>query len=57
MLKITTGLANFGEETRPTSREREIARLTPALYYLLPSIRDGLEIAEGLDHSLRLSQD
>lgn len=56
VLKITTGLANFGEETRPTSREREIARLTPALYYLLPSIRDGLDIAEGLDPSMRLSR-
>lgn len=54
VLKITTGLANLGEDTRPASREREIARLTPALYYLLPSIRDGLDIADGIDPTLRL---
>lgn len=36
-LKITTGTADLGEQTPPASREREAARLTPALYYLLPS--------------------
>lgn len=36
-LKITTGTAELGEREPPASREREAARLTPALYYLLPS--------------------
>lgn len=54
VLKITTGLANLGEEAAPVSREREIARLTPALYYLLPSIRDALDV-EGVEPSARLS--
>ncbi|MGH0036495.1 MAG: esterase/lipase family protein [Myxococcota bacterium] len=54
VLKITTGLANLGEETPPRSREREIARLTPALYYLLPSLVGGLDIDDGLAPSLDL---
>jgi len=36
-LKITTGTADLGESEPSASREREAARLTPALYYLLPN--------------------
>jgi pimeloyl-ACP methyl ester carboxylesterase len=36
VLKITTGTAAIGG-AEPASREREAARLTPALYHLLPS--------------------
>jgi len=51
VIKVTTGTANMGTEAQG-SREREAARLTPALYHLLPSIRHGLEIPQGLPDSL-----
>jgi pimeloyl-ACP methyl ester carboxylesterase len=35
IIKITTGTANLGVRA-PSSREREAARVTPALYHLLP---------------------
>ena len=35
VIQVTTGTANLGV-TPPSSREREAARLTPALYHLLP---------------------
>lgn len=35
IIKITTGTANLGTSA-PSSREREAARMTPSLYYLLP---------------------
>ena len=35
--KLTTGTANLGAR-EPSSREREAARITPALYQLLPSL-------------------
>lgn len=43
VIKIITGTADLGT-TAPSSREREAARLTPALYQLLPSFTNGLEI-------------
>ena len=46
VIKLTTGTANLGTDT-PSSREREAARVTPALYDLLPSC-GGLEVEEGL---------
>jgi len=46
VIKLTTGTANLGTDA-PSSREREAARVTPALYHLLPSC-PGLEIEEGL---------
>ncbi len=49
-LKITTGNADLGEESRSLSREREIARLTPAIYYLLPSIAGGI-VLDGVEPS------
>ncbi|HZT48189.1 MAG TPA: alpha/beta fold hydrolase [Hyphomicrobiaceae bacterium] len=51
VIKIATGTANLGQ-SEPSSREREAARLTPALYQLLPSFEDGLEVEEGLPRSL-----
>jgi pimeloyl-ACP methyl ester carboxylesterase len=43
VIKITTGTADLGT-TPPSSREREAARLTPALYHLIPSFSNGLEM-------------
>lgn len=51
VMKVTTGLATLGESPS-SSRERETARLTPALYHLLPSFEDAVASAEGLPDSL-----
>ena len=51
IIKLATGTANLGPAV-PSSREREAARLTPSLYYLLPSIPNGLDAAPGLLNSL-----
>ncbi len=45
VIKIATGTANLGADS-PSSREREAARITPALYYLLPDPDQGLEIED-----------
>ncbi|MEA2877415.1 MAG: hypothetical protein QOF14_2611 [Hyphomicrobiales bacterium] len=45
VIKVTTGTANLGTDA-PSSREREAARLTPALYYLTPSFANGLDIKD-----------
>ncbi len=51
-IKVATGTADLGTSA-PSSREREAARVTPALYYLVPSFRDGLNIEdESLPKSL-----
>jgi len=47
VLKMTTGLAALGG-TSSSSREREVARLTPALYYLLPDFAGALEPKPGV---------
>jgi len=44
VIKIVTGNANLGSG-QPSSREREAARLTPALYHLLPRFPGALEVA------------
>ncbi len=49
-LKVTTGLSSLG--TRPSSREREFARLTPALYHLLPSFEGAVTADAGLPDTL-----
>ncbi|HZP20531.1 MAG TPA: hypothetical protein VFB16_10010, partial [Bauldia sp.] len=51
VIKVTTGTANLGT-TPPSSREREAARMTPGLYYLMPSFAEGLTVAPGLPNSL-----
>jgi len=51
VIKITTGTANLGA-TPPSSREREAARITPALYYILPRVPDGIQVDPGLPDSL-----
>jgi pimeloyl-ACP methyl ester carboxylesterase len=45
--KVTTGTANLGENP-PSSREREAARITPAIYYLVPSFSRGLDVDPGI---------
>lgn len=53
VIKVTTGTANLGGSP-PSSREREAARLTPALYHLLPSFDRAVDVApdSGLPASL-----
>lgn len=51
VIKITTGTANLGTSA-PSSRERETARLMPALYHLIPSFANGLETPPRLPNSL-----
>jgi pimeloyl-ACP methyl ester carboxylesterase len=51
VVKISTGTANLGSGA-PSSREREAARVTPALYYLMPCIESGLQVPPGLPPSL-----
>lgn len=41
VIKVTTGTANLGTSA-PSSREREAARITPSLYYLLPDLPDAV---------------
>ncbi len=43
VIKVATGTANLGTDTS-SSREREAARITPALYHLIPSFSNGLEV-------------
>lgn len=50
MVKVTTGTANLGGSA-PSSREREAARVTPALYHLVPKFDTGVEAASGLPRS------
>ncbi len=51
VIKITTGTADLGTSP-PSSREREAARITPALYHLLPSFKNGIETDPGIPDSL-----
>jgi pimeloyl-ACP methyl ester carboxylesterase len=50
VIKISTGTANLGTSA-PSSREREVARLMPALYQLLPSC-GGIVADPGLPTSI-----
>ena len=47
ILKIATGTANLGDESSK-ARERRLARVTPALYHLLPSFDGALTVDEDL---------
>ena len=51
VVKVTTGTADLGASA-PSSREREAARLTPALYYLVPGFTDGIQFPTHLEASL-----
>lgn len=46
VIKLATGTAALGTDA-PESREREAARVTPAIYHLLPTC-DGLDVDPGL---------
>lgn len=50
-IQVATGTANLGT-IPPSSREREAARMTPSLYYLLPSFRNGVDAGPGTPVSL-----
>ncbi len=51
VIKVTTGTASLGLAA-PSSREREAARMTPALYHLVPSFSRGIEVDPSLPDSL-----
>jgi len=53
--KTATGVAALGAATG-SSREREAARVTPALYYLLPSFKGAAESDPGLSSDLFLPE-
>ena len=50
VLKVATGTADFGDDSGK-ARERRMARLTPALYHLLPSFA-GVDADDGLETDL-----
>ena len=51
VIKVAVGTANLGPESS-ASRERETARLTPALYHLVPSMEEGVDADDGLSDDL-----
>jgi len=51
VIKVATGTAELGVSAQ-SSREREAARMTPALYHLIPSFANGLTVETGLPASL-----
>lgn len=51
VIKVITGTANLGTKA-PSSREREAARITPALYHLLPSFAKAVATPPELPNSL-----
>jgi pimeloyl-ACP methyl ester carboxylesterase len=51
IMKIATGTADLGI-SNPSSRERETARITPSLYYLLPLFKEGINLDPGVPDSL-----
>lgn len=51
-IKVVTGTASLGPDPAPASREREAARLTPALYHLLPSFPASVLTDPGLPDDL-----
>ena len=53
--KVATGVAALGSSPG-SSREREAARVTPALYYLLPSFKGAVDAAAGLVDDLFLPE-
>ena len=51
VIKVLTGLAELGTG-KPRSSEREGARLTPALYHLLPSFERAVDSSDGVPTNL-----
>jgi hypothetical protein len=51
VMKLATGTADIGAKASP-SRERETARITPALYYLLPMFTNGITFGQDIPTSL-----
>ncbi len=51
IVKVLTGTADLGTSA-PSSREREAARLMPALYHLMPTVEKGLTIRGNLGKSI-----
>jgi len=51
-IKVITGTASMGGEVESASREREAARLTPALYHLVPRFAGALQVDPGLPDDL-----
>lgn len=51
--KTTTGIGGLGNSPG-SSREREAARITPSLYYLLPSFKDAVRALDGMSDDLFL---
>ena len=51
VLKIAVGTGDLGGEA-PSSREREAARMLPALYHLIPSIPGAVQAGPGLSSDL-----
>ena len=51
VMKLATGNAELGTTTH-SSRERDTARLTPALYYLIPTFTNGINFGAGIPKSL-----
>ena len=45
--KVVTGISSW-DENSGKARERRMARMTPALYHLLPSFEGALSVAEGM---------
>jgi pimeloyl-ACP methyl ester carboxylesterase len=51
VIQVATGTAMLGTSS-PSSRQREAARMTPALYHLLPGFKKGIEADPGIPDSL-----
>jgi pimeloyl-ACP methyl ester carboxylesterase len=51
-IKVTTGTAELGETQAPNPRDRFGARLTPALYHLLPEFDGAVEAESGITADL-----
>jgi len=51
VIKVAVGTANLGTQSS-ASRERETARVTPAIYHLAPSMDGGVEAQDGLSDDL-----
>ena len=51
VLKVVTGTSDLGDDSGK-ARERRMARMTPALYHLLPSFPGALAVDEGMDNDI-----